>query len=160
MPNATENLSRVMGLSQDQIRPSPQLILPGDMRGRPVASVEATVEISPQKLRTKVMRPFEEACWSIPMDISENARKVMRCLIDCFTKAGEVREGIVKDVLWGFEVSGHSPVDTAYGLVDLKRAGYVGFEAPDGTEVDEHSQFLAQCWLTYKRKLLDIVFGA
>lgn len=83
----------------------------------------------------------------------------MKCLLDCFTKAKEVREGIVMDILWGFEVSGHSPVDTAYGLVDLKRAGYVGFEAPDGTEVDEHSQFLSQCWLTYKPKLLEVVFG-
>ena len=83
----------------------------------------------------------------------------MKGLLDCFSKAGEVKEGVAKDVLWGFEVSGHSPVDVIYGLVDLKRAGFIGFETPDGIETDEHNDNLKECWVTYKKKFMEIVFG-
>lgn len=91
-------------------------------------------------------------------ELSENAKLVLWSLLSCFEKAGDVREGLVKDVLWGFQVSGHEPEKVAYGLVDLKRAGFVGFETPDGVETDEHCSHLADCWLTYKPRLLDVLY--
>lgn len=90
--------------------------------------------------------------------LTDNAKHILWGLMHCFENAGDAREGLVKDIIWGFQVSGYEPEQVAYGLVDLKRAGLVGFETPDGVETDENCSNLAECWLTYKKPLLEILY--
>lgn len=96
---------------------------------------------------------------SIPPDLPENARYVLAGIFDCFAKQKVVKEGITKDILWGFEVSGHNLERVAYGLIDLKRTGYIKFFTPDNVETNEHCSNLQECWVRYEKKLLDLVYS-
>lgn len=122
-----------------------------------VSALTVQVENKPQLLRA--MRPFRAMVSGVPTDISANARLVLLGLFDCFRKHSHVKEGIADDILWGFQQSGYDLKRVAYGLVDLKRAGYLDFQAPDGAFVDEHSTQLKDCWVRYTDKILDLVYS-
>lgn len=117
------------------------------------AAITVQVDTTQQLLRP--IRPA--ATFTMPVT-TENGRYVLEGLWKCFKKAGFVKEGLIKDLLWGFvDVCGYTPEKVAYGLVDLHRAGYVKFIAPDNAEVDEHATRLGECWLKYTDKLIALV---
>jgi hypothetical protein len=70
-----------------------------------------------------------------------------------------VKEGIADDLLWGFQQCGMDPTITAYGLVDLRRDGYIRFETPDGINTDEQNTKLAHCWVRYTDKIMNMVYS-
>jgi hypothetical protein len=120
-------------------------------------SVTAYVDNKPQLL--KPVRPFVQVVSSIPDDLSSNAKHVLLAFYDVFKRASFVKEGIADDIIWGFCNCGMDPSAVAYGLVDLKRAGYIRFETPDGIETDEHNSKLSQCWVRYTDKIMNLVYS-
>jgi hypothetical protein len=120
-------------------------------------SVTAFVDNKPQLLRP--MRPFVQMATMMPSDLSNNARIVLLALLDVFKRAGYVKEGIADDLLWGFQQCGMDPTITAYGLVDLRREGYIRFETPDGINTDEQNTKLAHCWVRYTDKIMNMVYS-
>jgi hypothetical protein len=128
-------------------------------RGREVtgASISAIVENKPQILRP--IRP-DGKNFVIPAELTTNAKFVLDGLFACFRKHKFIKEGVVSDILWGFVDVSAWPADrVAYGLVDLKRAGYISFVSPDNVVVDENCTKLKDCWVRYEAPLLALVEG-
>lgn len=128
-------------------------------RGKEIltTAVGAVVENKPQLLRP--IRPNGKN-FKVPEELSTNAKFVLDGLFRCFLKKGYIKEGVVSDILWGFiEVSEWPAQRVAFGLVDLKRAGYISFVAPDNIVVDEHCTNLKDCWVRYEPPLLALVEG-
>jgi hypothetical protein len=130
---------------------------PSDAKDLFSTSLEVVVDPTPQKLRD--MFPFLHAREPAPSSLPQCAQFALNCLLDCFRKQGFVKEGLCKDFLWGVGVSyPERTEEAAFGLVDLKREGYISFMTPDGVEADEHCTNLSECWMRYNKKLLDHVF--
>lgn len=118
-------------------------------------TVSATVNATPQILRP--LRPFGGHSNEMAA-LSNNGRYVLEALFSCFTKQGFVKEGLVKDIIWGFvDVGNMDQSRVAMGLIDLYRAGLIGFRTQDNIETDEHCSQLAECFLFYKPKLMRMV---
>ena len=117
-------------------------------------TLEATVDSKPQELR--VLRPYSQSQSHIPTDMPAEAQIVMHALFDCFDKQKEVKEGVIVDLVWGFQQSGISDALTVGGLAQLEERGYVKFQAPDNAFVDIKSTQIDKAWVRYQKKLLDV----
>jgi hypothetical protein len=122
-----------------------------------VFTTEAVVDTTPQPLRT--LRPFVASCLQIPATAPTVAQDVLVALFDCFAKQSEVKEGLIGDILWGFEQSGVPGELTARGLIHLEKAGYIKFQAPDGAFVKFEDDRAVSAWIRYQPKLLDMVYN-
>ena len=121
------------------------------------SSMTAYVENKPQILRP--IKPYGSAVASIPPNLSQPSVEVLHALFSCFEKQGYVKEGLVKDLIWGFvDIAGMAPQKIAYGLFDLAREGFIRFQAPDGSYVGEDCKFFKDCTICYTKKLLDLVY--
>lgn len=153
----TKELARI--LRNRRVRQNKYRVPAGGMR-RPVttASMEAVVENKPQELRK--LRSFFASSLLIPGNISTQAQIVLRALFDCFEKQGAVKEGLIGDMIWGFEQN-TPPIPqnlTTDGLQELARHGYVKFQAKDGSFVGFESDKITGAWIRYQPKLLEMVY--
>lgn len=117
---------------------------------------ELGIDTTKQKLR--FMRPFGKAVASIPQTLSPNAQIALQALLACFERQKSVKEGVFKDILWGFAQVGLPADVVGKGLWDLKELGYISFQAPDGTPLGKEAHGLAEAWVRYEKKLLDLVY--
>lgn len=131
-------------------------VRPPDAKDKLVMKLEATVEVNPQPLR--VMRSFGHMAGDISGLLRPEAQIVLHSLFECFTKHQEVKEGLVGDLMWGFEQCGIPVKLTIVGLTALESAGYVKFQTPDNQFVGFDSDQIGSCWLRYQPKLLDMVY--
>jgi hypothetical protein len=122
-----------------------------------VMNLEATVDATPQKLRTKI-KSLYKAQKDIPKLIPAEAQIVLQCLFSCFDKQRKISEGLVKDIIWGFEQSGIPQPASLVGLKQLENLGYISFNGPDGGKVSIFSDRLPDLWVKYEDKLLDLVY--
>lgn len=111
---------------------------------------------APQEL--KRIRPFFGLVASIPTALQPEAQMVLQALFDCFERARSVEEGIIEELLWGFEQCGLPRKLTAHGLVFLEKAGYVKFQTRDGAFVEFVSARTGDSWIRYQPKLLELVY--
>ena len=111
---------------------------------------------APQEL--KKVRAFFALSASIPTTLPGEAQIVLRALFDCFEKAQLVQEGILEELMWGFEQCNIPRKLTAHGLVFLEKAGYVKFQTRDGIFTDFVSARLNHTWIRYQPKLLEMVY--
>lgn len=112
---------------------------------------------APQEL--KEVRPFFALKASIPQSLPPEARKVMEALFDCFEKARSVQEGIVEELLWGFEQCGIDRRVTGTGLFLLEKHGYLKFQGRDGAFIEFISARTADTWVRYQPKFLEMVYA-
>lgn len=130
----------------------------GYKQNRSAMAIEAKVENKPQLLR-KLRSTFASGLL-IPGTLGTQAQYVLKLLFDCFDKAGTVQEGLVGDMLWGFEQSTPPvpPQFTIDGLTELEAKGYVKFQAKDGSYTTFQSDLITGAWLRYMPKLLEMVY--
>ena len=121
-----------------------------------VMSMDAVVDVKPQLLRT--LRPFYAASQSIPGHLRPEAQIVLQLLFSCFEKQRGVREGIVEDLVWGFEQAGTPMKLSIVGLKHLMDAGFISLRAPDNEPVSFQSSSVLRAWVTYEKPLLDMVY--
>ncbi len=112
---------------------------------------------APQEL--KKIRTFMGLINAIPSHLPAEAQIVMRGIFDCFERAGNVSEGIIEELLWGFEQGGFPRKLTAHGLVFLEKAGYVKCQTRDNVFVRFQDARLADSWIRYQPKLLEMVYA-
>lgn len=117
---------------------------------------EVQVENNPQLL--KKLRPYGRAVAAIPGLLPDEAQIVLRMLFDCFEKAGTVSEGLIGDLMWGFQQCGVSPELTYNGLMSLESFGYIKFQAKDGAYTGKGSDKLESAWVRYQPKLMEMVY--
>lgn len=127
------------------------------IKGAPFV-LTAEVDMTPQPLR-KLRSSFVARASVNPL-LPDVARLTLALLFDCFEKAGNVQEGLIGDVLWGFEqtINPVPPEVTFQGLNQLRLFGYLKFQAPDGTFIDPTSDQIGKAWVRYEQKLLEMVY--
>lgn len=131
---------------------------PPGARPGPAMAIEATVENNPQPLRK--LRSYFASQLLIPNHLKLEAQIVLRALFDCFDKHKVVNEGLIGDLVWGFEQV-TPPITrqcTVIGLIDLERGGFIKFQAPDNSYVTFESDLITKAWVRYQPKLLDMVY--
>jgi hypothetical protein len=129
--------------------------------GMPAFALYAEIDMTKQELNT--VKPFRVLVLSLPSGLQTMAREVLVRLFRCFAKAGEVSEGLIGDMMAGFaeptlEERPMTPDETWSGLRQLRTAGYLTFQTPDGMFVDEHNSRIGSSWVRYTPKLLDLVY--
>lgn len=120
-------------------------------------TLEATVDPTPQELRK--LRPYEGACLRIPGHLPMEAQEVLKHLFDCFDRRGEIKEGLIGDLIWGFSQSGINPTLTINGIIHLSKSGYVKFKSKDNQYVGFDSDKIESAWVEYQPKLLEMVYA-
>lgn len=120
--------------------------------------LEAVIDPTPQPLLK--LRPYHKMALDIPALISDEAKIVLHLLFECFDKAGFVAEGMIGDMMWGFQqvTPPTHPELTLKGIFDLEVAGYIKFQARDGEIIDKHSDKLESAWIRYTDKLKNLVY--
>jgi len=109
-----------------------------------------------QPLRT--IKPFAKLVHSIPDLLKPEAQITLQALYDCFSRAGVVKEGLIGDLIWGFEQCGIPRQCTAAGLEALAASGYLKFQAPDNTFIEFSSDQIGKAWVRYEPKLLQNLY--
>lgn len=115
------------------------------------------IDTTPQPLNK--IRPFAAMSKEVPTLLMPEAQIVMHNLFSCFDRQNSVQEGLIGDLIWGFSLCGTPRELTMKGLMQLESAGYVKFQAPDGTMVSMDSDLAAKAWVRYQPKLLDMVYS-
>jgi len=119
-------------------------------------TLEATVDVNPQPLRK--MLPYHSAARKIPSTIPAEAQIVLQGLLACFEKQGDVSEGLIGDIIWGFEAGKIPPECTYTGLKQLAELEYLKFQATDNSYVDITSDSAQSAWVRYQQKLLNLIY--
>lgn len=121
-----------------------------------VSTMNAQVDATPQKLKT--LRPFHTALKQIPSVLPAEAQILMGALFDCFTKQNTIKEGVLKDLIWGFEQGGIPRHCTAKGIKQLRDLGYITIKGPDNSRVAVEADRIEECWMCYEKKMLDLIY--
>lgn len=122
-----------------------------------VMTMEAFVDTKQQDL--KKIRPYYDSSKYIPTTLKAEAQIVLHALLACFENKKSIEEGLIGDLLWGFEQGGIPAGTTAMGLQFLEKDGYVKFQAKDNTFVSFMSDKIEGAWVRYQPKLLDMVYS-
>ena len=125
------------------------------IKGLPIVLC-AELDGRPQELRK--LRPFLSYA-EVPGHLPQAAQDFLQLLFSCFDRQGFVAEGLIGDILFGYEAVGVDPLHTLVGLGLLHKEGYVEFQAKDGSLVDMASDKIASASVRYKKKLLDLVYS-
>lgn len=75
----------------------------------------------------------------------------------CFQKQGYVAEGLLGNVIWGFEQCGYDARRVAQGLTSLRKLGYIYYSDESGgtiTETDFNPK--KPIWVRYQEKMTDL----
>jgi hypothetical protein len=123
------------------------------------AGVNDKITLNTVGPRLKVMKPFYHGLISLPEEIKENtaAYVVFYNLQQCYEQSGNVSEGIVEDVIWGFRQAGIPANTTWKGINDLKKLGFMYFH--DGTGRVVLGDATEKVWYKWTLKFLDLLAG-
>lgn len=119
-------------------------------------SLTVTVDATKQELR--LVKPFFSMISSVPSSLPPAAQFVLSNLMNCFAKSRHVKEGLIGDIIFGFEASDIPAEATLQGLSELCKAGFIRFQAKDGAYVDFGSDHITSAFVRYEKPLLDLVF--
>lgn len=72
----------------------------------------------------------------------------------CFKKAGYVAEGLLANIVWGFEQCGYDPRAVASGLTRLRELGYIYYSDARGAPIHETNfDPKKPVWIRYSEKM-------
>jgi formylmethanofuran dehydrogenase subunit E len=76
----------------------------------------------------------------------------------CFKKANQVAEGMLANVLWGFEQCGYDPRHVAAGLTELRKKGYLLYTDEGRVAIAEFNfDPKKPVWIRYTKKFTDLL---
>lgn len=133
----------------DRLKPPPQKV---------ILSADLLQDARKQDLQV-IFSPYQ-GCQIVPAEVGQNgvAFLAFQGLLQCFEKTGNISEGQLKDILWGFEQSGHDPRAVAAGLTKLRALGYTYYTDPLGNRISEHNFDPKKAiWLRYSSKFLALM---
>lgn len=128
-----------------------------DGKTKSVMTLEATVENKPQELR--LLKPYFISSMAIPGSLSQQAQIVLHSLFSCFERQQSVKEGLLEDLVFGFEAAGVPIRLTIDGVRHLMNTGYLSLRDPHGEAIDFSSSKVLKAWVSYEPKLLEMVYG-
>jgi hypothetical protein len=95
----------------------------------------------------------------IPADVGDGSAACMVFieLNKCFKKAGFVAEGMLGNIIWGFEQCGFHPNTVAGGLTKLRALGYIRYTDTGGMPIiDTDFNPKKIIWIRYEPKFTDL----
>ena len=111
--------------------------------------------------RTEPLKPIlspYRGITHVPSELDGAALAVFIELTRCFKKAGKVSEGLLANVIWGFEQCGLDPRLVAGGLTALRHKGYVFYSDATGLPISEQNfDPNVPIWIRYGKKFLDLM---
>jgi hypothetical protein len=129
-------------------RPKPSVILPAEL-------LENTTQ-EPLKI---IVAPYLGVT-HLPNDIQADgtALFVFNDLLSCFQQQGSVAEGLLGNLMWGFEQTGRDIRMVANGLMQLRKLGYILYSDPIGVPISEHN-FIegVPIWIRYTPKMIGLM---
>lgn len=106
-----------------------------------------------------VRLPYYKGITEVPGDVGhgDEVTLVFIELQKVFKKAGNVSEGLMGNIIWGFEQCGYDPRAVAKGLSGLRTLGYTKYTDPVGEELHELSfDPKTPIWIRYTNKMMDL----
>lgn len=71
-----------------------------------------------------------------------------------------VAEGLLGNIIWGFENSGYSPVHVGQGLTELRHKGFIRYTDAFGNPIHDHEfDPKRPIWIRYTQKFLTTCAG-
>lgn len=124
---------------------------------KPEITLPSSLLIDPraEPLQT-ILTPYR-GITHVPSEITGPALMVFIELQKCFKKADKVSEGLLANVIWGFEQCGYDQNHTAAGLSKLRELGYIHYSDAGGQKLSV-IQFDPQkpIWIRYSKKMVDL----
>jgi len=106
------------------------------------------------------LRPSFRGVKEIPPELGTGdvATLIFVSLLDCFKRAEKVCEGLLGDLIWGFEQCGIEPRATAAGLTRLRVLGYIRYTDETGSNLSEiNFDPTKLIWIRYTSKFLNLI---
>lgn len=106
-----------------------------------------------------VLKPYS-GITHVPPELASSSGPELMVFIElnkCFEKAGFVAEGMLANIIWGFENCGYDPRHVAAGLTSLRSKDYVYYtngsrEKLSEVFFDPHKPI----WIRYDKKFTDL----
>lgn len=94
----------------------------------------------------------------VPNELNGTALMVFIELNKCFKKANRVAEGLLPNVIWGFEQCGFDPKFVASGLAALRAQKYIFYSDASRLPIIEYGfDPKWPVWVRYDRKFLNLL---
>lgn len=121
--------------------------------------MDQKLEIKNEGPRLKVVRPYYNGLITYPTEIEKNtsAHVVFYNLLQCYEQCGNLSEGIVEDLIWGFRQADIPATITWDGLNNLKKLGFMFFH--DGTGRVILGNVSEKLWFRWTLKFIDLLQG-
>lgn len=121
--------------------PQPSVILPSDLL------------IDPTKEPLNIILKPYAGITHVPAELAGTEQMVFIELNKCFKRAGFVAEGMLGNIIWGFELCGFAPQHVAAGLTGLRKKGYIRYTDKSGVAISEYGWDPAKpIWIRYEPK--------
>jgi hypothetical protein len=111
-----------------------------------------------QEPLTIILTPYQ-GITHVPSELGTNdtASLVFIELNKCFKRAGFVAEGMLANLIWGFEECGYSANNVASGLSKLRRLGYVRYSDARGNPISDIAfDPKKPIWIRYDKKFTEL----
>ena len=131
---------------------------PEGAKAKSVMNLEFTVDAKKQEL-SKTIKSFASMEASIPPFFPPEAHIVLQALFSCFEQQKHVKEGVARDLIWGFAQGGIPTKLTLAGLNFLFEQKFLLLRAPDNSSVekitdDKH----LDSTVVYTDKILNLIY--
>ena len=129
-------------------------------RHQPSITLPSSVLQDPTKEPLKVILKPYNGIKEIPSELAAGAGPDLMVFIElnkCFKKAGFVAEGMLGNIIWGFEQCGFDPKHVAAGLTGLRKKGYLRYTDLGGDPISEYDFDPKKLvWIRYDKKMVDL----
>lgn len=131
-------------------------------KGKAVQNIflpSSLLENATQEPLNIILRPYSGVT-HVPSDLGQGGTETLAFieLQKCFQKAGFVAEGMLGNIIWGFEQCGYDPRAVASGISKLRTLGYIYYSDERGNPV--HEQNFNQekpIWIRYTEKFRSLL---
>lgn len=122
-------------------------------------TLSSSLLIDPTTEPLQTILPSYRGITHVPSELDGPALMVFIELQKCFQKAGNVSEGLLPNLIWGFEECGYDPRHVAAGLTKLRALDYLYYSDAGRQRL---SEFLItpdknqKIWLRYTPKFTNL----
>jgi hypothetical protein len=116
----------------------------------------ASTLIDPTKEPLHIIHTPYSGITHVPADVGQGGPETLVFieLQKCFKKAGFVAEGMLSNIIWGFEQCGYDPRAVAAGLMKLRSLGYTYYSDERRNPIDEQNfNPKLPVWIRYTPKM-------
>jgi len=131
-----------------------------DPKPQPSVILPSSLLVDPTKEPLKIILTPYRGITHVPSELAAANGPDTMVFIElnkCFKKAGFVAEGMMGNIIWGFEQCGFDPRHVAAGLNGLRKRGYIHYTDESGVEIFEYNFDPAKpIWIRFSKKFQDL----